>query len=314
MPSVSVVIPTYRRPRLVERAVTSVLAQSYKSFEVLVVIDGVDDGTRAVIEALNDNRTRVIETGINQGPAAARNFGVGHAVGRYITILDDDDEWTDDKLERQMQFVSRHGLEGRDFLLSCRTIGRNLANGKSYVWPANLYQEGEDLSEYLLDRRTPFNRPGYVGSGTLFFPRTLALRVPFPDDEVHEDWSWLLICVGRERVPLMMCEDPLFIYNMNPIPSRNNMMNWRKSLEWGRSYRGYISDRAFAGLLSSTTAWRAKRQDGPAAFVEIARAMWNEGRASAMHWLMLGAVMMFPLTVSERLRQRSFSNESRRRN
>ena len=94
MALVSTVIPTYRRPDLVKRAVQSVLAQTYKAIEVVVVIDGVDDGTRAVIDNLNDPRTRVIETGINRGPAEARNIGVLAAAGSYIALLDDDDEWS----------------------------------------------------------------------------------------------------------------------------------------------------------------------------------------------------------------------------
>ena len=75
-PLISVVIPTFRRGELVQRAVQSVLRQTYACFEVIVVIDGVDDGTRARIDHLGDARTHVLETGRNQGPAEARNHGV----------------------------------------------------------------------------------------------------------------------------------------------------------------------------------------------------------------------------------------------
>ena len=76
-PLISVVIPTFRRRELVQRAVQSVLRQTYPSFEVIVVIDGVDDGTRARVDQMGDARTRVLETGRNQGPAEARNHGFG---------------------------------------------------------------------------------------------------------------------------------------------------------------------------------------------------------------------------------------------
>jgi glycosyltransferase involved in cell wall biosynthesis len=305
MKLVSVVIPTYRRPLLAKRAVQSVLAQTYQLFEVIVVIDGVDDGTRVAIDSLGDGRTRVLETGRNQGPAEARNFGVRAAHGFYVAILDDDDEWTYNKLERQLRFIGQHGLEGQDFLLSCRTILRDIRTGKTHLCPAVLYQTGDDLSEYILDRPSPFKRAGIIASGTLLFPRTLALRVPFPNDAVHEDWSWLLFCVMRDGVALMMCDEPMFVYNLDTTPSRNILMDWHKSLEWGRQYRQYMSGKAFAGLLSTTTAWRAKRQHGLRAVPEIVRAMRREGNAGLNHWLMFIGVMLFPAGFAERLRQRS---------
>src|SRR5271166_1039470 len=259
MALVSAVIPTYRRPDLVKRAVQSVLAQTYKSIEVLVVIDGVDDGTRAIIDGLNDTRTRVIETGINRGPAEARNIGVQAATGSYIALLDDDDEWTDDKIACQMKIVEDQSLAGREFLLSCRTECRT-ADGVSVICPTTLYQPKTDFGEYIFDRRTPTARPGFVASGTLLMPRALALRVQFPSDSAHEDLSWLLLCITRDKVPLVMAEKAMFIYHLQP-GSRNHTQGWQASLDWARKYRAYMSGKAFSGLLASTTAWRAKRQD-----------------------------------------------------
>ena len=117
-PLISVVIPTYRRSDLVRRAVQSVLRQTYTSFEIIVVIDGMDDGTRDCLDQLGDSRIRVLETGRNQGPAEARNYGVRHATGDYVALLDDDDEWTKQKLERQLSLLQKLGLAGRDFLIS----------------------------------------------------------------------------------------------------------------------------------------------------------------------------------------------------
>jgi glycosyltransferase involved in cell wall biosynthesis len=304
-PLISVVIPTFRRREMVQRAVQSVLRQTYTSFEVIVVIDGVDDGTRACIDRLGDARTRVLETGRNQGPAEARNHGVRHAAGDYVALLDDDDEWTEHKLERQIHLFQRLGLAGRDFLISCRVIGKTPEG--SYVWPEHLFQTGDDLSEYLLDRRLPFVRPGIVCSGTLLFPRSLALRVPFPVDTVHEDWSWLLLCVVRDRTPLVMCEEPMFIYHLNPeCVSLNKQANWRASLEWGRHYRAQMTGAAFVGLLATTTAWRAKRQGSWRDFMQIALAMHREGDATALHWLTVLSIMVLPPDIAEKLRGRSF--------
>ena len=301
-PMVSVVIPTYHRPSLIARAVQSALRQSLTDLEVIVIIDGTDDGTRAVVDGLGDARTRVIEQGTNQGPAEARNRGVQEARGRYIALLDDDDEFTAEKLETQLRLIQHRGMEG-DFLVACRSI-ISTNEGDPRILPERLFQEGDDLSEYLLDRRSPFKRTGMIASGSLMFPRSLASRVPFPKDNVLEDFSWLLLCVIRDRVPLFMCPEPMFIYHVNPeSASRNKIIDWHLSLEWARRYRMHMTGAAFSGLLASTTVWRAKRQAGYPAFVEIAKVMKQEGNPRLMHWFMLGGVALLPQNFADKLRR-----------
>jgi glycosyltransferase involved in cell wall biosynthesis len=301
-PLISVIIPTFRRVPLVKRAVQSVLRQTYTAIEVIVVIDGTDDGTRAVIDGLNDPRTVVIETGCNRGPAEARNVGIRQATGHYAALLDDDDEWLPEKLERQMMLVRHHGLENQDFLATCR-VELRLTTGGSTTQPTELYRASADLGEYLLDRGSPFRQVGMIATGTVLFPRSLALRVPFVNDDMHEDWSWLLLSVVRERTPVVMCEDALSVYYVDPnTASLSKRPNWRGSLAWGRRYRTLMSARAFAGLLATTTIWRAKRQHDWRGFFEIAQAMRREGSATLMHWLMFYGVVAMPIEYAEKIR------------
>src|SRR5690349_4705242 len=103
-PLVSVIIPTYNRKTMLAEAVASVLAQSYRDFELIVVDDGSTDGTAEDLRARFDARVNVIEQ-TRRGVAAARNRGVGAARGEYIAFLDSDDFWLARKLERQMAFV-----------------------------------------------------------------------------------------------------------------------------------------------------------------------------------------------------------------
>jgi hypothetical protein len=294
-PVVSVVIPTYHRPHLIQRSVISVLRQTFEAIEVLVIIDGTDDGTRAVVEGLGDPRTRVIETGQNKGPAAARNCGIAQARGKYIALLDDDDEWTADKLTVQLKRVDELRLTG-DFLVA----SRGMMADRSDVHPHDLLGPNEDISEYLLDRRL-FRRNG-ISAGTLLFPRSLALRVPFPNSSVMEDYGWLLLCVAGERTPVYMCPEAMMIYHMSPA-SRNTSVNWRVGLDWIKQYRSHISGTAVAGFLSSATARRAKQQGDYRAFSEIARVMRSEGKPRLSHWLMLLTVAIVPSNLTDLLRQ-----------
>lgn len=98
-PLVSVVIPAYNSEDTIGRAVESVLKQDYSSLEVIVVDDGSKDETAAAVEALNDNRVRVIRQA-NAGPAAARNRGIRESRGEFVAFNDDDDEWLPGRLTR----------------------------------------------------------------------------------------------------------------------------------------------------------------------------------------------------------------------
>jgi len=98
MPHVSVVIPTYNRSKFVKEAIESVLEQSYKNFELIVVDDGSTDDTRSVVEQISDNRVKYYYKN-NSGPAAARNLGLDKSKGQYISFLDSDDLWPPEYLD-----------------------------------------------------------------------------------------------------------------------------------------------------------------------------------------------------------------------
>lgn len=104
MPKVSVIIPTYNRALYIDRAVRSVLAQTYTDFEVIVVDDGSTDDTPARVQALAQAapRVRYLRHETNQGAQIARNTGIQVAKGQHIALLDSDDEWLPHKLERQI--------------------------------------------------------------------------------------------------------------------------------------------------------------------------------------------------------------------
>ena len=98
MPTVSVVIPTYNRSRLVKEAIESVLEQSYTDFEILVIDDGSTDDTRPVVKNITDQRIKYFYKK-NGGQSSARNLGLIKATGQYIAYLDEDDLWPPEYLE-----------------------------------------------------------------------------------------------------------------------------------------------------------------------------------------------------------------------
>ncbi|ASJ11442.1 glycosyltransferase [Thermococcus thioreducens] len=101
-PLVSIIIPTYNREKLLERAINSVLNQTFDNFEILIVDGARRKDTEDLVRSFGDGRLRYISQR-GEGIANARNIGVKKAKGKLIAFLDDDDSWEPEKLERQIQ-------------------------------------------------------------------------------------------------------------------------------------------------------------------------------------------------------------------
>lgn len=103
------IIPTHNRADVLGRAIASVLGQTWADLELIVVDDGSSDATPAVLAGFDDPRL----TGMhqeNKGVSSARNLGIAASRGRLIALLDSDDHWMPDKLEKQVRFMAESGL------------------------------------------------------------------------------------------------------------------------------------------------------------------------------------------------------------
>ena len=102
---ISVVIPSYNRPDRLRRAVNSVLEQTYKEIEVIIVDDASEDATQ-LKELSKSDKVKVLQNDINRGPCYSRNRGISEARGEYINFLDDDDIIFPEKLEKQVRIFN----------------------------------------------------------------------------------------------------------------------------------------------------------------------------------------------------------------
>jgi glycosyltransferase involved in cell wall biosynthesis len=102
-PVFSVLIPTYNRPKLLAQAIDSVFSQTIQDFECIVI----DDASPQPAHIPNDPRIRLVRRDMNGGPPAARNTGLEHARGRYVTFLDSDDLFTPDRLAIALEGLER---------------------------------------------------------------------------------------------------------------------------------------------------------------------------------------------------------------
>ncbi len=105
--SVSVILPFYNGSRLIDTSIPSVLAQTYRTFELIIVDDGSDPGEAACLQRFNDPRI-VLMRQENAGVSAARNTGIRRATGTWLAFIDQDDYWAPQKLELQVNYLADH--------------------------------------------------------------------------------------------------------------------------------------------------------------------------------------------------------------
>lgn len=107
-PKVSVVMLTYQREKILPQAIDSVLAQTYKNFEFIIINDGSTDNTDDIVKSYKDKRIRYYKNDKNQGIAYSRNKAADLARGEYVMIMDDDDKSLPERMERQVAFLDEN--------------------------------------------------------------------------------------------------------------------------------------------------------------------------------------------------------------
>lgn len=181
---VSVIIPTHNRWPMIGEAIESVLKQSYKGHEVIVVDDGSDDGS---IEELSKFGSRInVLVQSRRGVAAARNFGVSRSHGDYLSFLDSDDLWRPKKLETQVAF-----MEANPEVQICQTDEVWIRNGLRVNLKKRHQKPSGDIFRVSLGLCL-------VSPSSVMMKRGLYERVGGFDEtfEVCEDYDlWLRIAV-----------------------------------------------------------------------------------------------------------------------
>jgi len=195
-PTVSVIITTYQRPALLGEAIDSVLAQTYRDFEVIVADDGSPD---EIAERVAGYGSAVRYLPLEHGGLAepARNRAAHVARGDYLAFLDDDDLWRDDKLAKQMQLFERSGRLG--FVYSdCRFL-----NSDGSRSPPVLPQEHKD-SQRAFDNLL---QGCFVHPSSVVIRRTLFDEVgPFPEVYQGDYFLWMR---AAHMAPVECVPEPL---------------------------------------------------------------------------------------------------------
>lgn len=202
MSTVSIIIPAYNQGHFLAEAIDSVLAQTYPDFEILVVDDGSTDDTAVVAQSYTDSRVRYIYKE-NGGLSSARNAGLRHASGEYISYLDSDDCFLPDKLALLVAELKAHpdvGLVAGQ-ALPIDEYGRQVGIKFDKALP-------EDSTQLLL------GNPLHVGS--VLLRREWQEQVGFFDETLrsYEDWDmWLRLALAGCQMRFL--QEPVSLYRFH---------------------------------------------------------------------------------------------------
>jgi glycosyltransferase involved in cell wall biosynthesis len=201
MPSVSVVLATYNYGRFLAESVGSVLDQTFRDLELIVVDDGSTDGTADVVRRFHGERRLTYIRQAHRGPAAAFNRGLARARGRYLALHAADDAWLPTKLARQVAVLDSHPAVGLVYTDAVIVDADGKPLRRHFQKPPVSPAVGWVLPELLLNNFVP-------ASSVLIRGDALA-RVGLHDErlEVCEDWDlWLRIA---EHFPFAYVDEPL---------------------------------------------------------------------------------------------------------
>ena len=181
MPFVSIILPYYRKINYVKKTINSILCQSFKDFEIILIYDDEDLHDLFLIERdfKKNPQIKIIKNSKNLGAGISRNIGIKHAKGKIVAFVDSDDFWLPEKLERQTKFMQENNYDftfcNYDKVVSSeKTI--NVKSPKSVLNYKDLLGSNE------------------IGLSTVQLNKKIIMEELFPPLKTKEDYvAWLKI-------------------------------------------------------------------------------------------------------------------------
>ena len=243
IPRVSAVIPTRNRPDLVCRAVRSVLSQTFQSLECIVVIDGPDPATIRMLQTIHDARLIVLALKENVGGCEARNTGARAARGQWVALLDDDDEWLPERLEKQLATADQAKIPVT--MVASRFFDRGTSG--ELIRPRKFPRERQHIAEFLWSDGSPLGGiEGFPQTSTWLIRRDFLLEVPFTKGlPCLQDLDWLLHGFAHPRMCALFVDEPLTIFHNDHARDRvAKAVDWHYSHGWATKNRDLFTRKA----------------------------------------------------------------------
>ena len=199
---ISVIMPAYNAEKTIRQAIDSVLSQTYRDLELIVINDCAKDATKEIIEEYmaQDDRVRMIDNKVNSGVSVSRNKGIADAKGEYIAFLDSDDMWREDKLEKQLKV-----MKDNNAVLSYTASAFIDQDGNPY----NYVMEAEEKT--TLDTLL---RKNLISCSSAMVKTDVMKKIRMPGDKMHEDY-YVWIKILKKYKYAYGVNEPLLIYRMS---------------------------------------------------------------------------------------------------
>ena len=216
---VSIIMPSYKSEQFISASIDSVINQTYKNWELIIIDDCSPDNATKIIEDYmqETEKIKLISLDKSSGPAIARNRGILEAKGRYIAFLDSDDLWHPDKLSKQLSFMKE-----QDIALSYTSYYRIKETSGEIIYQFYV-PEKVDYSELL--------KQNIIGCLTAIYDTKKIGKVYMPNIDKRQDFGlWLNIL---KKVPYAYgIDEPLAYYRVRTASVSSNKIlaskyNWK---------------------------------------------------------------------------------------
>ena len=250
---VSIVIPVFNAAATLQRTIESVLSQTHKSIEVLIIDDWSSDQSVVIAEAYaaKDARVKLLRTSCNSGgPARPRNLGVVQSNGDFIAFCDSDDVWHPEKIEIQLRAIERYGVD----VLGSKTL--TFADTDSLAFGSF---SGSDIAVEFQSLRM-MQRRNRLSNSSVLMTKVAAITVgEFNEDRdfvAIEDYDLWLRCLWPAKMRIGIIRLPLTYYlRRTDSISSNKLMMFRKFIRVHRHFNARSKHQPGHGVLVSVSCY-----------------------------------------------------------
>lgn len=190
---VSVIMPSYNSASTIEASIRSIQEQTYQNWELLITDDCSSDDTVKIVHELSllDSRIKIYQNDVNSGAAVSRNNSISKAVGEFIAFLDSDDLWLPNKIELQLNFMTKHDVI--DFSFTAYGLINEAGNSLGKI----VDLQGDELSFSYQDM---LQKKATLGCSTVMFRRQAFKDYSMPLIRTGQDYAlWLkLLKTGKK--------------------------------------------------------------------------------------------------------------------
>lgn len=213
---ISIIMAAYNAEKTIKQAIDSVVKQTYEDWELIVINDCSTDKTVELVNSYTDSRIRIINNEVNSGASFTRHHGVEEAKGKWLAILDSDDAWAPEKLEKQVD-------------LQVKT------NGKLFFTASTFMNADSEPIDWVLHAPSEIGyrkllQQNLVSNSSVLVERELYMKHEVVGNNMHEDFAcWLNILKSGEKA--YGVDEPLLIYRLSKSSKSGNKikaakMNW----------------------------------------------------------------------------------------